>query len=193
MQMFKKIILAATLTVAGVATSAHASLLDSTISATGTGLHPVHGTTDGTQEFAIYTTFAGGPRPQYRDYVVFDFSENTLTITTPVAGITWGDWGSYVFSGFTDTITGVTVNAAASQGFGNDLANSDLVKDLTFDAHRISFDFNGGSSQNKNARLVFDITTQSAEVPEPTTVALMGLGLLGAVAARRKSAKGNRA
>lgn len=196
MSHFKKIILAAVVAAAGICSSAQASLIGNTITATGAGLHPTTATIGSTKEFAISATT--DPwwdwNPTYRDYIVFDFGASTLTITTPIQGFSWGDWGKYVFSGFTDTITGVT--SASEQNFGTSGKN-DFVNDLAFTAHSITFDLDGGSSQNKNSTLVFNIATTPAggggnSVPEPTTVALLGLGLLGFAASRRKSAKSKR-
>ena len=181
MNGFKKLALAACVVAAGFSTSANASLLGDKITATGYLLSPTTTTIGAAKEFSIL------------NLIFFDFGANTLTITTPNSnqGVEWGDIGSYVFSGFDDTITNMTV--ASNMGFGTDLTN-----DFRFTAHSITLDFDGGSTQNKNSTLVFNIATTPAggggnAVPEPTTVALLGLGMFGVAASRRNSAKSKNA
>jgi hypothetical protein len=198
MKNFKNIVLAAIVAVAGIATSAHAavitghpaSLIGETITAQFEGAASATTTIGDGREFYIqytgYNVVRGQRVPYTYEGIVFDFGANTLTITTPNSnqGVEWGDWGKLTFSGFDAILTGLTV--ASNSGFGTDLTYDALLDTKT---NSIVLDFDGGSTNNKNAKLVFNVTA----VPEPGSVALLGLGLMGVIAARRKSAKSKNA
>jgi hypothetical protein len=173
MNAFKKMLLITTFAATfGAATGAHASLIGNTVTATGFTLGPTTAVVNSGIEFSGIV-----------DYIKFDFGASTLTLTSPTTSVGWGDFGKYVFSGFTDVITGLTV--ASNTGF-----SGAMLTGFSFGTHSVTMDMGSGSAQ-QNAKLVFNIAT--ATVPEPTTVALLGLGLLGVAASRRKSVKSKNA
>ena len=172
MNILKKMLLVTAFAAAfGVTTGAHASLIGNTITATGTSVSP------GTAVIGSGIEFSG-----IFDYINFDFGASTLTLTSPISGVSWSGFGDYVFSGFTDVITGLTI--ASNKGF-----SGDVITDFSFGAHSITLNMDAGRAQNKNAELVFNIATAPTNVPEPGTVAMFGLGMLSLVASRRKPAK----
>lgn len=171
--------LAATLLMAAAGTlaaPANATLMANTLTATGNGLGP------GTAIVGAGAEFAG-----IWGAINFDFGTNTLTLTRAPNGgpLSWTGWGNYTFSGFTDVITGFSVDPLLSQQFsGSPLSN------FSFGAHSLTINFDTFGTQNKNSILVYNIATASAiaatPIPEPETTAIFGLGLLGIAIARKR-------
>jgi hypothetical protein len=60
-----------------------------------------------------------------------------------------------------------------------------MRSDTSISAANIVFDNNGDMSKNTNDGWAIDDVTV-AKVPEPTTLAFLGLGLLGIFAARKR-------
>jgi hypothetical protein len=181
MNAFKKAVFAATFAMAGFSTGAHATLIGDKITLT-------YGSYTETDTIGNGIEFSG-----IANYLDFDFSATQLTVmiskilphkyTFPTT------LSSVVFSKFDDLTTGFTLisNSPQFKDFG--------PSDYSFNAGSLTLNFAGVEPANENAELVFGIVASPAippasnDVPEPATVALLGLGLLSIAASRRKFSK----
>jgi len=83
-----------------------------------------------------------------------------------------------LFTEAIDTITNVSINALTNMS-GFSLTN------ITWDSQNIAIDWEGLKFTD-NTRIVLDIGDQAAPIPEPSTMILLGAGLLGLAWYRRK-------
>lgn len=177
------IALAAVALIAGAAPS-QASLLGHQMTAT--YQHPALGTVygDATWAPATFVTGAGGETVgdiEGVTQIAVDFAASTLTLvlTTTLTGPVWN---SAAFNGpvFTSAdalgIVSATVDSLATtmSGFGDSR--------VSFTGNEIRIDW-GGLGYTSGTKVVVNFTT----VPEPLTLAVLGVGLLGLAAVRRRA------
>ena len=126
--------------------------------------------------------------------------ENITTITVDVSDT------SMVFDFFTDhpgpkwnsvNFNGLIFNLISGNSFDFATASIDASSTFAgFDLSRVSFTDTQvavnwqGLSYNSNTILRINFEPNAAEVPEPATLSLLGLGFLGAVAMRRRRGPG---
>lgn len=112
-----------------------------------------------------------------------DFSDSNILIESPIST----NWSSQSFNGFRvtdilgaiDSITSVTINSATN------LTGLDLSR-ITFDADHIWVNWQGLSF---DANTIVSLDIQGGpSVPEPASLALLGLGFVGMRWVRRKTA-----
>jgi hypothetical protein len=94
------------------------------------------------------------------------------------------DSGARLILRYSDGSTSNVVIGAGGLGNGN-VAYVTMRSDTSISAANIVFDNNGDMSKNTNDGWAIDNVTV-AKVPEPTTLAFLGLGLLGIFVARKR-------
>ena len=153
-------------------TPANAGLIGDEIFASGDDwLTPVSAIIGAGPEFT-WPSFAQTPHQ-------FDFADSTLSIIGEYSA--WSGHGDFIFSGFDDTILGFSV--ASNTGY-----SGTIVDNFSLTESSITLDMSSGSC--RGGVLVFDIATTT--VPEPSTMILLGFGLLCIVVAKRKKFRNNR-
>jgi hypothetical protein len=152
----------------GLAFNAQANMIGDTITGSGSSLQPATAIIGTGIEFDAHS-----------GSMQFDFAENLLTVSVSNL-FAWGGYGDYIFSEFDDVITSVSlVSNTFLSGFTN----------FSFDDHSITLDADSGERDLEipTAIATFAIETRT-NVPEPSTLILMGLGIIGVGAARMRKA-----
>jgi hypothetical protein len=120
------------------------------------------------------------------------FSFDYRTLTNEAIPSTW-DFTFVVIDGVAQALGDTAINSGFSTGVdGYNTANLWNTFDLTFATsglHTVTFGALQAGDNSVATALLIDNVRGASAVPEPTSIALLGLGLLGMAAGRRKSTK----
>jgi hypothetical protein len=128
--------------------------------------------------------FVPGSYNAYNENAYVEVGANSITVGQVANTV----YGPGQFNGFRLIDLGETIISATLLSVNGILAFD--ASRLTFDANDVYIDFNGLSPDSAHSVVVaVRFSDSAASVPEPATVALLGLALLGFAVSRRESKK----
>lgn len=116
----------------------------------------------------------------------FDFADTSITITQTLTGhqgATFNGWSFFDVFSTIDSIVGVDILSDNTGFFSGDPSR------IFFDADHVFVNFQALSFSVGAPEIVLGVRFASNQVPEPESLALVGLGLLALVGVRRKAQK----
>jgi len=137
-----------------------------------TGCNPTNAVVGGGIEFDIETPIAGY-------HWSLDIGENSVIFQDLSTGGSFGGHGQIFLTGFDfNIITGI-------ENFFTDVSTGIAATDVSFTSDSITIDARSSNWQSLQL-LSFDVVTSTSSVPEPTSMALLGLGVAGLGFSRKK-------
>ncbi len=113
----------------------------------------------------------------------FDFADDTITITHAQTGHSAGTFNGYQFTDILSSISGISGVSVGSDSTG--FFSGDLSR-IFFDADNIWINFESLNFGGQNNPTIVLNVQFAGDVPEPGIIALLGLGMAGLAASRRR-------
>jgi hypothetical protein len=165
----------ATIALSTLVATAHAGVLNDTVKIE--YLYPT--VNDVYENLGQGVVGAGGFHVVFQDYFDMTVTDNRITIDyrTRTGPYTVAPFNGFALTDLTKSLPNISLNSATNlAGFGND--NFSVVDNVLM----VNWQ---GLYHDPNTLVVFDIESTTNNVPEPVSLALLGVGLLGFGASRR--------